>query len=139
VRGDLPTILVDRAAAADGSGLDMFTGGAAIQEISDPLGMPYIEMKVLFMDAGSRSRPHRHEVEQALYFLEGPGVVAIDGGPDQLVPAGGFVVIPAEAVHMHGAPDSNPAVYLSQIAKQHESDFTVPIPPSWAAYERTAP
>jgi quercetin dioxygenase-like cupin family protein len=137
--GNLPTIRADRAAANDGSELGMFTGGAAIQEISDLLGMPYIEMKVLFMDTGSRSRPHRHEVEQALYFLQGPGVVAVDGGPDQLVEEGHFVVIPADVVHMHGAPDSNPAVYLSQIAKQHESDFEVAIPPAWGSSERTEP
>ena len=70
--GELPCTRADRAAAKDGSGSGMFTGGAAIREISDVIGMPYIEMKVLLMDAGLRSRPHRHEVAQALFFLEGP-------------------------------------------------------------------
>jgi hypothetical protein len=35
---------------------------------------------------------------------------------------------------MHGAPDSNPAAYVSHIAMEHESDFDIPIPPAWRAY-----
>jgi quercetin dioxygenase-like cupin family protein len=112
----------------------MFTTATHMQEVSKAIGMPYIEINILYVDAGSRSRPHRHDVEQVLYFLEGPGVVAVDGGADELVEQGSFVLIPAGATHMHGAPDSNPAAYVSHIAMEHESDFDIPIPPAWRAY-----
>lgn len=112
----------------------MFTGDTQIREVSTALGLPYIEVNALFVEPGARSRPHRHEVEQLLYFLKGPGVVAIDGGEDRMVPEGAFVVIPAGAVHKHGAPADNAAAYISFIAMQHESDFDVELPAAWRDY-----
>jgi quercetin dioxygenase-like cupin family protein len=112
----------------------MFTGSTDVREISTALGMPYIEVNLLTVQADARSRPHRHDVEQILYFLEGPGLVAIDGGEDQIVEEGAFVLIPPGAVHMHGAPAGNSAAYVSFIAMEHESDFSCPIPEAWSAY-----
>ena len=60
-------------------------------------------------------------------------MVAVDGGPDEVVAPGQYVLLPGGRAHMHGATDNAPAVHIS-IMSHIDSDFECPIPESWESY-----
>ena len=61
------------------------------------------------------------------------GVVALDGGPDIIVPAGQYVVLPANVVHMHGCTDDGPALQLS-LMRDTQTTFDVVCPKEWTGW-----
>ena len=67
--------------------------------------------------------------------MSGTGVVAIDGGEDQLVQAGEFVFLPANVPHMHGASSDGPARHVSLTSDVH-NDWDCPIPPQWEKWRQ---
>jgi quercetin dioxygenase-like cupin family protein len=109
-----------------------FTGRARIYSISEGLGTEELRIRAVYFDAGTRARPHLHSCDQLLYFVEG-GIVALDGGPDQRVESGRYVLLPAAIVHMHGAADDAPAVHISMM-REIDSDFDAPIADAWKRY-----
>jgi quercetin dioxygenase-like cupin family protein len=112
-----------------------FIGDHDVHDVATALGSTeHLEVNALHFEPGSRSKPHMHNRDQILYFTEGPGFVAVDGGDDQLVEAGEFVMLPAGIPHMHGAPASGPAAHLSIMPRDHDNDFACPIPPQWERY-----
>jgi quercetin dioxygenase-like cupin family protein len=113
---------------------DYFTGRAEIRTVSAALGPEWIQVNALYFDPGVRARPHTHDKDQVLYFIEGPGIIALDGGEDQLVEEGAFVMLPAGVAHMHGAPDSGPAAHISLMPAGHANDFACPIDAAWAGF-----
>ena len=56
--------------------------------------------------------PHTHATEQLLYFVEGEGVVGVQGARSLYRP-GGMAVIPADTWHWHGATPAGPMTHLS--------------------------
>jgi quercetin dioxygenase-like cupin family protein len=110
------------------------TGRVEVHEIYRALDTETCILNVLFFDAGQRSRPHTHDADQIIYFLDGPGVVAFDGGQDRLVQPGVFVMLPAGIAHMHGAPDANAATHISIMPPGHVNDFDCPIPEQWRRF-----
>jgi quercetin dioxygenase-like cupin family protein len=117
------------------SGGDKFIGRTDVHHIADHLGAAdRLEINGLSFEPGARSRPHSHDYDQVLYFFEGPGIVAVDGGEDQLIQPGEFVMLPANTPHMHGAPHTNPAAHVSIMAQGHSNDFDCPIPAQWEQY-----
>ena len=107
-----------------------FIGLPTVRRVNQALGTEEVQINAVFFEAGSRSRPHSHEYDQILFYASGTGVVAIDGGDDQLVPEGEFVVLPGGVVHMHGAADDGPAMHFS-IMRDIDNDFDPPLPDSW--------
>ena len=107
----------------------IFIGRARVHHVSEGIGTEETKVRAVFFEPGARSRPHRHTCDQLLYFLE-PGIVAIDGGPDQPVGAGQLVLLPGGVCHMHGAGPDAPASHLS-IMREIENDFETGIPEAW--------
>jgi quercetin dioxygenase-like cupin family protein len=103
---------------------------AELRRVSEALGTTALAINFVSFEAGVRSRPHLHSQDQVLYYTSGTGVVAVDGGEDQVVPAGEFVLLPANVPHMHGATEDGPASHLS-LMHEVDTDFDCPIPESW--------
>jgi quercetin dioxygenase-like cupin family protein len=112
-------------------------GRAAIRRLSPALGTEQLQVNAIWLDAGSRYRPHRHHYDQVLYYPTGTGVVAVDGGEDVVVPEGQYVLLPAETVHMHGCTDDAPALQISMMVDT-TTEFDVPCPAGWEAWSHTA-
>jgi quercetin dioxygenase-like cupin family protein len=102
--------------------------------MSEALGTDALQINVLFFEPGVRSRPHTHPYDQVLYYVSGKGVVAIEGGEDQIVEAGEFVLLPPSVPHMHGASEDGPACHIS-LMREVETDFDCPIPESWQRWQ----
>lgn len=85
-----------------------------------------VELLAVFFEAGARTRPHTHDDDQTLYFVEGQGVVATE---DEMIraDAGDIVTIPAGVWHWHGATPDAPAVHIS---------IKRPSPTNWNAEEK---
>ena len=106
-------------------------GNVEVHEIFRELNTGTVLVNTLYFDAGARSRPHTHDTDQIIYFLEGPGLIAFDGGEDQIVDTHQFILLPADIPHMHGAPASNPAVHISLMPPGHVNHFDCAIPEQW--------
>jgi quercetin dioxygenase-like cupin family protein len=110
-------------------------GDVRVHQIGAFFGIDDPQVNWVRFEAGARSRPHIHEVPQLLFVTDGPGIVAMAGGPDQIVAEGQFVLLPAHVVHMHGAPDANPASHISLLPRMHVS-FDCAVPEAWQQYTR---
>lgn len=110
-----------------------FLGNARVHAVDTEMGTDQMAIRHVFFEPGARARPHQHGADQLLYFPIG-GIVAIDGGPDEPVAPGQYVLLPGGRPHMHGAPDDAPAVHISIMREIDYSDFDCPIDPSWQRY-----
>ena len=110
---------------------------ADVRIMHKALGTDQLLVNVLVFEPGVRSRPHTHSYDQLLYYVSGTGVVAVDGGEDQIVQAGEFVLLPAGVVHMHGAADDSPACHISMM-RDVDNDFDPPLPAGWEKWRRPA-
>jgi quercetin dioxygenase-like cupin family protein len=108
-------------------------GRAAIRRLSPALGTDQLQVNAIWLDPGSRYRPHRHHYDQVLYYPVGTGVVAVDGGEDVLVAEGQYVLLGAETIHMHGCTADRPALQISIMADT-TTEFAVPCPDGWETW-----
>ena len=116
-----------------------FTGAPpVVRRIQDALGTEQLQVNAVFFQAGSRSRPHSHSYDQVLHYVHGTGVVAVDGGADQRVETGEFVLLPGGLPHMHGATDDGPAAHIS-IMRDVDLDWDCPIPKEWQHWRDPSP
>jgi quercetin dioxygenase-like cupin family protein len=109
---------------------DRLVGEATVAPISPAVGTEEIKINAIYFEPGARFRPHRHPFDQILYYQYGTGIVAMDGGEDVLVPAGQYVILPADTVHMHGCTDDGPALQLS-LMRDTQTTFDVEYPSGW--------
>lgn len=109
---------------------DRFIGEVFVYSVSELLGTEQTRVRLVRFTPGSRTRPHRHTKDQLLLFTEGPGIVATNGGEDQRIEAGEFVLLPGGTIHMHGATDGAPASHVSMMVSI-DSDFDSGIPKAW--------
>lgn len=123
---DLPEIELPEAA---------FAGRTTMRFITQALATDSVSVNVVDFKAGARSRPHSHDSDQLVIYLSGEGIVAVDGGADQAVGPGVFVLLPAGLPHMHGASEAGPARHISIMPTGHATDFDCPIPPAWKQWE----
>lgn len=136
----MPARIVDpeNVPASSGSRGETTIGELTVHRIHDELGAGEVQVNVIFFEPGARFRPHQHPYDQILHYVKGTGVVAIDGGEDQIVPEGSFAYLPAGVPHMHGATEDGPAVHVStmRIAEPGVSvtDFACAIPDTWRGY-----
>jgi len=71
-----------------------------------------VELLGVWFDAGARTRPHTHDVDQVLHVLEGMCAYGDENGVT-LVRAGEILTIPKEVWHWHGATPDAPMMHLS--------------------------
>jgi quercetin dioxygenase-like cupin family protein len=116
---------------------EQFIGEARVHSISELLGTEQTRIRYVVFEPGARTRPHRHSKDQVLCFHGGPGVVAVDGGEDQIIREGEFVLLPGGAVHMHGATADAPTTHISMMLSI-DSDFETDIPAGWARFRAPA-
>jgi quercetin dioxygenase-like cupin family protein len=106
---------------------------ADVRRVNEALGTDALHINAVYLEAGVRSRPHSHSFDQVLLYVSGTGVVAVDGGEDQRVETGDFVLLPAGVAHMHGATTEGPACHIS-LMRDVDMDFDCPIPEAWAGW-----
>jgi quercetin dioxygenase-like cupin family protein len=123
-------IVDPQAAPRRDAGEDRLVGGGQVLPISPALGTDELKINAVYLHAGARFRPHGHPFDQILYYESGTGVVAVDGGPDVIVPTGHYVLLPANKVHMHGCTADGPALQLS-LMRDTQTSFDVECPASW--------
>lgn len=116
---------------------ERWTGKADVRRVHEALGSDELKVNAVFMEAGARSRPHSHSRDQVLHYVSGAGIVAVDGGEDQRVEAGHFVLLPGGVPHMHGATDEGSACHIS-LMLETDTDFGCPIPGSWERWRQEA-
>lgn len=106
----MDTSRVDRAQAAPNPALTMWMSGNVVFQQLTPGSDT--ELLAVFFETGARTRPHIHNDDQVLYFVEGEGVVATE--EDTIyAKAGDFVRIPAGVWHWHGARQNTATVHIS--------------------------
>jgi quercetin dioxygenase-like cupin family protein len=71
-----------------------------------------VELIGVYFPAGARTIPHVHSTDQALYILEGEGIVATEQ-ERRIVHPGEIAVIPAGVWHWHGATPTAAMAHLS--------------------------
>ena len=108
----MQTLRVDRGSAVPHPHPEWFSGPVRIQELRAGTDAPDLEIFAVFFDAGARTMPHTHSTEQLLHFLEGEGVLGVEGSRALYAP-GGIAVIPANTWHWHGATPDAPMLHLS--------------------------
>jgi quercetin dioxygenase-like cupin family protein len=102
--------------------------------LSQALGTDELEFNVLSLEAGTRTRPHTHNADQLIYQLEGVGIVAVGGGPDERVEEGECVLLPAGVPHMHGAAGDGPVRVATALRGGFTTDFDCPLPEAWRSF-----
>ena len=112
---------------------EQFIGEATVYSVSELLGTEQTRIRYVVFEPSARTRPHRHSKDQLLCFHGGPGVVAVDGGDDQVIGEGEFVLLPGGVVHMHGATADAPTTHISMML-EIDSDFDTGIPAGWERF-----
>lgn len=114
---------IDRAAAQDATATGNFGGQVWMQRLITEQHSRDIELLVVSFEAGGRTRPHVHVVDQILHIVAGQGIVATSTERHVVTP-GDVVVVPAGEWHWHGATPDSPMTHIS-IKRYGETDWTV--------------
>jgi len=118
---------IDRSQARhDQARRHYFDGEVYTQDIVGPSESQEVELLAVFFSAGARTRPHIHEHDQVLQFIEGQGIVATET-EKQTFTAGDVVTIPAGVWHWHGATRDTPTCHIS---------IKAPGPTNWNVEEK---
>jgi quercetin dioxygenase-like cupin family protein len=114
---------IDRASAHDATASGNFGGQVWMQRLITKQQSNDIELLVVSFEAGGRTRPHIHAVDQILHITWGRGIVATGIERCFVVP-GDVVLIPAGEWHWHGAAPDSAMTHIS-IKRYGETDWTV--------------
>ena len=87
-------VRIDRQAAKAPAHPEWFPGTVWQQFLNEPDTPGGTEVIAVWFEAGSRTKPHVHPVDQLLQVVEGEGVVDIEG-ERRRIRAGDWVVVPA--------------------------------------------
>jgi quercetin dioxygenase-like cupin family protein len=98
--------------SAAGPGASNFEGDVRVVNLVGADESGEIELLAVYFPAGGRTRPHIHERDQALHFIEGQGIVAT-ASEKVHTSAGDVVTIPAGTWHWHGAERDVAATHIS--------------------------
>jgi quercetin dioxygenase-like cupin family protein len=83
---------IDRASAQDATASGTFDGQVWMQRLITEQQSQEIELLVVSFEAGGRTRPHIHAVDQLLHIVSGRGIVAV-AGERRFVEPGDVVLI----------------------------------------------
>jgi quercetin dioxygenase-like cupin family protein len=115
-------VRIDRQAAKPPAHPEWFPGTVWQQLLNPAEEATATELIAVWFEAGSRTKPHVHPVDQTLQVLEGEGVVDIEGAR-RIIRAGDWVIIPAGVWHWHGATPDSAMCHVS-IKQPGETDWT---------------
>ncbi|MBA3947048.1 MAG: cupin domain-containing protein [Herpetosiphonaceae bacterium] len=116
-------IIKQSPAAAEDANSGNFGGSVHLQRMIDQHQSSDIELLSVFFDAGGRTRPHTHMVDQVLVITSGRGIVA-NGAEQHEVAPGDVILIPAGEWHWHGARPDAAMTHLS-IKRYAETSWQV--------------
>src|SRR4051812_27187394 len=114
---------IDRASAHDATASGNFDGQVWMQRLITQEQSQEIEVLIVSFEAGGRTRPHIHAVDQILHITSGRGIVATSS-ERRFVGPGDVVLIPAGAWHWHGAAPDSAMTHVS-IKRYGETDWVV--------------
>jgi len=100
-----------------------FDGEVNVQSLVGIDDSSEVELLAVFFDAGARTRPHIHEKDQILYFIQGKGIVATET-EKHFVSQGDVATIPARTWHWHGATRGMATCHIS-IRQPGRTDWEV--------------
>jgi quercetin dioxygenase-like cupin family protein len=123
---------VNRSEARRAERRDWFPGTVFQQPLTDAPEDGRISAVAVWFDAGSRTRPHVHPVDQLLHVTEGTGVLATSD-EKRIIRQGDWVVVPAGEWHWHGALPESAMCHVS-IRLAGPTDWTSP----WRDWEEYA-
>jgi len=75
---------IDRASASDATASGNFGGQVWMQRLITEQQSQDLELLVVSFEAGGRTRPHIHVVDQILHIISGRGIVATAPNGDSL-------------------------------------------------------
>ncbi|MBI4790474.1 MAG: cupin domain-containing protein [Chloroflexi bacterium] len=90
-----------------------------------------LELLAVYFSAGARTRPHIHEKDQVLHFIQGRGIVATDT-EKKVCGAGDIVTVPGGVWHWHGATREDAMCHIS-IRQPGKTNWDVESK-NWAEY-----
>ena len=114
---------IDRNSTQDATTTGNFGGQVWMQRLITEEHSHDIELLVVSFEAGGRTRPHIHAVDQILQIVSGRGIVAT-GSERRFVEPGDVVLIPAGEWHWHGAAPDSAMTHIS-IKRYGTTDWTV--------------
>jgi quercetin dioxygenase-like cupin family protein len=114
---------IDRASAQDATASGNFGGQVWMQRLITEEQSQDIELLVVSFEAGGRTRPHIHAVDQILQIVSGRGIVAT-GSERRFVEPGDVVLIPSGEWHWHGTTPDSAMTHIS-IKRFAPTDWTV--------------
>ncbi len=91
---------------------EYFSGTVRLQYLTRPADAGKVELIAVFFEAGARTIPHIHSTDQALYVVEGEGIVATERGR-RIIQPGDIAIIPANTWHWHGATRTSAMLHIS--------------------------
>lgn len=95
---------------------EWFPGTVVQQRLNEAEHDKAVEVLGVWFEAGSRTLPHTHEIDQVLQCTEGEGIVATET-EKILIRPGDVVVVPAGVWHWHGGTRDSAMCHLSFKAK----------------------
>jgi quercetin dioxygenase-like cupin family protein len=113
----------DRAKRQPPDRPEYFSGRVRTQNLVRPEEPGKVELIGVFFEAGGRTVPHVHSTDQALYIVEGEGIVATERERRTVRP-GDIAVIQAGTWHWHGATRTTAMTHLS-MRPSGPTDWTV--------------
>ncbi len=90
-----------------------------------------LELLMVYFSAGARTKPHIHEKDQVLHFLQGRGIVATET-EKKVYAAGDIVTVPGGTWHWHGATRNEPMFHIS-IRQPGSTNWNVDLK-NWSEY-----
>jgi quercetin dioxygenase-like cupin family protein len=112
-------LMIDRTVAGEDPTHDpyidrshYFDGEVNVQSLVGAEDSREVELLAVFFEAGARTRPHVHEKDQILHFIQGKGMVATELEKHVISP-GEVVIVPAGTWHWHGATRDLAACHVS--------------------------
>jgi quercetin dioxygenase-like cupin family protein len=102
----------DRSKAGPPERPEDFSGTVRLHYLLRPEAPGKIELIAVYFDAGSRTIPHIHSTDQALYVVEGEGIVATEDRR-RIIRPGDVAFIPAGTWHWHGATRASAMMHIS--------------------------
>jgi quercetin dioxygenase-like cupin family protein len=90
----------------------IFRGVVRVRDLAGAGQSEQLRAILVRFDAGSANVPHTHSFDQALFIVEGEGIVANDDAKHR-VHAGDLIIIPAGERHWHGATPESAMAHLA--------------------------